>query len=307
MAKTTNPYKAFMPFRFEAPTGLIVETFPMSTDPSGGAWRSIGFIDCPFEGDSLAHDLDGAGTLFHIQFNERILPGKVRDEVLAKRVADIEQLDGRKINKKDYAQLREQVEFDLLPRAFIRRTVVPVMFVKATRQVLIFTSSAKRCDDVIGLLCGAIEGLKIISIDATPARLLDNLCLGNECYTDDQDKIEATDSGVFKGENKRTVRVKGREIDSPEVGEIIAAGYKASELGIAFTEHASTEPQSVATLNDQLVFKRVEHAGIAQAKGSELDEHAFAWMTLKAHSRLLGVVLELCANATEAGPDDDEL
>ena len=125
---TTNPYKNFIPYLVssDAKTDDLDLDLHRSKEPSGGQWRSIGLINA-LPGEGLLVDMDG-GKMMCVQFNERILPGKVRDEHLGKRVAKLEQMEGRKLSKKEYAQLREQVEFDLLPRAFVRRTNVPVIF-----------------------------------------------------------------------------------------------------------------------------------------------------------------------------------
>lgn len=312
MAKFTNPYKAFMPFTAAALPAdadeIAADPHNHSKDPSGGSWRTMGLIPS-FDG-SYWHALDGAGALLHVQFNERILPGKVRDEMLKKEVEKIERLNARKINKKDYAQLRDQVEFDLLPRAFIRRTVVPVFFVKQGSRLLICTSSAKRADDVIAFLRGTFgTDFKTSNIEFAriqPNQFLLNIAQDGPVYGHAGSTFTGGNSGVFKGDHKRTIRVKNRDMESPEVQEIIGNGYNPSELEISFEESEGVGENSVFTLSDAFTFKRVEHTGVTKATQSDADLHALAWAALKAHSLLLETI---AATLVERVPEteDDEL
>lgn len=96
-------------------------------DPGEHDWRSFGFVQPLSTDDGLL--VSPTSGIYHlaIQFNERILPAKVRDEHVAKRIAAIEERDGRKVHKKEYAQVRDEVQFELLPKAFIKRSMVHVL------------------------------------------------------------------------------------------------------------------------------------------------------------------------------------
>ena len=88
---------------------------PALTDPNGQTWSTVGLVPVTDEG-FIFHSLDGMGLLFCVQFNERILPAKVRDEHFRKTLDAIEQREGRKPTKKEYAELRDEAERDLLPQ-----------------------------------------------------------------------------------------------------------------------------------------------------------------------------------------------
>ncbi len=151
----TNPFKAFHAFQVsDVPTPDDSLFKFEEKDPSAGMWRTIGLIN-PTDDDSEYYEDIGNGIiLWAVRFNERILPGKVRDEHLAKAVVKLQAMTGTVVTKQEYAQLRDQVEFDLLPKAFIRRSTVYVAFYDRDDKtfMLVFTSSAKRSDDVVGLM-----------------------------------------------------------------------------------------------------------------------------------------------------------
>ena len=84
-----NPYKAFVPFLVTpCKPATAIEDYEV-TDPTAGDWRRVGLCE-PMKGEGFIVDLQGAGKLMAVQFNERILPGRVRDEQLAKEVVKVD-------------------------------------------------------------------------------------------------------------------------------------------------------------------------------------------------------------------------
>lgn len=236
-------------------------------DPGEHDWRSFGFVPPLSTDESLL--VSPTMGIYHlaIQFNERILPAKVRDEHVAKRIAAIEERDGRRIHKKEYAQVRDEVQFELLPKAFIKRPVVHVLFV--LQRIFIFTASAKICDDIFILLrdVGLTEGAFLIS-GSTVERvtgLLDSLA------TEAQERFEAAAEGTFKLE-KQTIKVKDRDIYGHEVQEIVQAGYTPKELRINMLNEDDDEALLTFTLNEKFVFKRVQISDVALESAFESQD-----------------------------------
>lgn len=308
----TNPFKAFVPFIIDADYDYIEDLSDLkATDPSGGQWRAIGFAE-PIKGEGYMVDLSGSGDLLAVQFNERILPGKVRDEALAKKVAHIEQQEGRKVSKKEYAQLRDQVEFDLLPKAFIRRTVVPVILSK--QYMLICTSSAKRVDDCIGVLAAAINSEldRAVQVKDDLKSQFRSLALGDWWGMNADGMVApfgATDNAVLKGENKKAIRIKDKPLEDGDVQDIIRlAEYDVCELGVAYGDKWDSEPEMTFTVNTSFVFKRIETVGI-KTSGKEYDLHAHAAFVALQYRKMLTDFIEANGGLVEsvADGDDEEL
>lgn len=288
---TTNPYKNFIPYLVssDAKTDDLDLDLHRSKEPSGGQWRSIGLINA-LPGEGLLVDMDG-GKMMCVQFNERILPGKVRDEHLGKRVAKLEQMEGRKLSKKEYAQLREQVEFDLLPRAFVRRTNVPVIFTEtnwsdSSLLMMICTASQKRADDVVALLTAVFgETLKPWKIEMgrpIPGSLTTLACDGflfNE-HTQEECSFYPTDAAVLKGSGKKTIRIKDKDIQEHDVQTLLKQSYAVTELALRYGEDEDS-PMLTFTVNDNFVFKRV---ALPDVQLTPLKEDAFGFALLCAQT-----------------------
>lgn len=318
----TNPFKSFIPYLVNTARSENLRDH-VATDPSGGDWRRLGLVPA-IKGEDLIIDLDGAGKVMAVQFNERILPGKVRDEKLQAEVARLEAREGRRVGKKEYAQLREQVEFDLLPKAFIRRTVVPVLFYKhalGTQIMLVCTSSQKRADDAVGVLRGVfgddlmpwkIETESSISGVLTTLASNGNADPDEECWL----HFSPLDSAVIKGDDKQTIRIKDKPVESQDVQDLLAGeGQVVHELALAWCEDnpGAEEPDLTFVATSNLAFKRAET--IVKATSATEDYYGFAVVCLRTYRDMLTHFFDLCGGIKERpasgestnGAEDDEL
>jgi len=81
---------------------------------------SRGFVS-PFGRDepALSHRL-GEHTWITLGREDRLLPGAVVNEALAKKLAEIEAKEGRKLGGKARKQLKDDLIHEMLPRAFVK-------------------------------------------------------------------------------------------------------------------------------------------------------------------------------------------
>lgn len=285
---TTNPFRSFIVYLVTMPVAApeIREGGPhWSVDPTAGQWRTVG-LHYVTTNETLV-DL-GTARVIAVRFNERILPGKVRDEYLLKAVKRLEQQTGQPASRKDYAQLRDQVEDSLLPKAFIRRTVIPVAFYTKDGKdyMLVFTSSQKRADDVCSLLRGAF-GDKFKPWQIQPQQnLIDRMtALATDGEWIGASNFQPADAAVLKGgeaDDKRTIRIKDKDLGDKDVQQSLSEGYKVHELRIDST--------ALFTLNHNMVFKAIELPGVNPVAG---DFAGFATIAIQTYKRLLAELLEL--------------
>lgn len=312
---SNNPFKAFIPYTIHpaictAPAlRLPNEMAPhLSVDPTGGSWRTVGLIK-PL-GEDIVHELDGGASLLTVQFNERMLPGKVRDEKLQIRKDKLEAQEGRKLTKKEYAELREEIEFDLLPKAFIRRVQVPVLFVHPNL-MFVCTSSQKRADDTVSVLCAVFDKLeprKIATVRPTGVMLT---TLASAEQETDNLHFGAANSAVLKGDDddkKKTIRIKDRDIYGHEVVALLETGdYDVTELAINVLQNSDDLMSMVMT--DSFIFKRCTLVGVESAKYKD-DLHAFAWLSATTYKQVLTEIVVLLGGLApikkEAKPADDD-
>lgn len=289
----------------------------VSHDPKGSVWGTYGLVHATTEGDYI-HDLDGTGVMLAVQFNERILPGKVRDEKVAAYVADIEDREGRKVGKKQYREIRDEVELELLPKAFIRRSLVYVV-VTNTDNLIIFSTSAKKQDDITKLLFDLFDyigmgpydkdtGMAVNTwsnpIDRSVSNILFNVL-----------KAEPGDLPFMPGEFAvldntapdltPVVRLKNVSLDTPEVNDFLVRGYRIKEMECAVLDEYRFK------LNDKWQFKgfAMDDGVLKQYEIKAKDTasfHGFAWLTATTIGLALKNVLK-CVEQSNSQNSEEEL
>lgn len=290
---STNPFKAFIPYVINAVNfERCVGDEHRVTEPTAGDWRRIGLAP-PMKGDHNLHvDLQNAGYIMAVQFNERILPSKVRDEELIKRVAKLQAQEGRKPSKKEYAELRQQTEFDLLPRAFIRRTAVHVLFYSTvySNHMLVCTSSQKKADDVVGVLFG------IFGADMRPQQMrmkpdingsFRTLATAPESFAPN-DTFAPDSFIVLKGKDKTTLRFKDKPIEDEDCMQcILMPEYTVTEIGVQWDESENKDNPSLSfVVTKNLTFKSIVAPGIKPSMSTD-DQYGFAVLCLQNYKAML--------------------
>lgn len=294
----------------EAFTDKVDTAYLSSRDPSGADWGTIGFA--PVAGsNSYVHDLDGAARLLCIQFNDRILPGTVILEKIIARAKEIEQRDGRKVSKKGYAEIREQIEEELLPTSHIRRTIVPVLVYKDL--MLIFTTSAKKLDDIHVKLFKLANLKATVKFSPEGVRynesinfILKQIAGNADVGSDENYSLEATNAAKLKGSDKRTITIKDREVWGDEVQKLLVGdNYSVSELRMHLVgnfEGADPENMLEFSFNENGHFKAVKMSDSSTAGLNKDDLHTSCWIIAKQCKTLVAVMTDALG-----GVDDGEL
>lgn len=283
--------------------------FFLSKDPASHAWGNLG-LSAPIDDGIFVHDLDGAAYLLTYCFNDRILPGAVRDEKLLARISAIAEKEGREVTKKEYAQTRDEVEAELLPIAFIRRAYVPVLVYP--ERILICTTSAKKCESIIANLQAIMTVRKIdceiwnIWTEDDIAATLKKAVLEGVIETENC-SLAASDSAVFKGADKRTLRVKDRDVSHTDIqNALIEGAYGVTELRFDWGDEHN-DGMAAFTLTDKLIIKGIKLAETVEMKSAE-DTHATMFICAKQFNRMMIDVIEALGGESDTPPDstDDE-
>jgi recombination associated protein RdgC len=307
-------FKAFTPFIATGSGGMSMSsdaTFEdldehEAQDPVGSQWRALGFIT--LDGESFAMDVQGAGTLVCVQVNERVLPGAVIREKVAARIRELEDAEGRRPGKKQIAEIKDDVVMALLPIAFIRRKLVPVLFTE--QYVLVFTSSAKLSDDVVSLLMRACPRLPDMRLSNLHAMVKNNIegalttlaregQSAEESVTDEAiDYFVIGNAAVLKGEGKKSIRVKDKSLEDSDMQALLKQDYSVQALRLDFIEAGSNDTSMTFTLNDHLVFSGIVLADVSTAteRGEEAKAALFmttAWMTSITVRRALAAITDV--------------
>lgn len=259
-----------------------------ATDPVGSQWRAQGFIRVAV-GDDFAIDIQGAGWMCCVQINERNLPGAVLREKMAEKMAKYKEETGRgKLSKKQIMEIKDDVVMELLPQAFIRRKLVPIMFLG--KYIVPFSTSAKVCDDVMALLMACAAGVDTVKpthlsnvIELNIPGVITTIakdgqsCMANEDL-DDIDYFNTTTVGTMRGPSKQTISVKDKDMSSHDVQELLKQDYTVVKLGLEHVHAGDIDPDAGFTLTDKLAFSQLKLVVAPSVRGTSGEDDADTFM-----------------------------
>lgn len=233
---------------------------------------TFGWIE-PFEQD-LIHEVAGC-IMICLGKEERILPRSVIQRHLNEKVKMLETERGFPVKRSERSQLAEDIEFDLLPKAFCLQKKLYAFFDTVEQRLIINTSSVTQAAQMLALLRKSVPDIQI-----EPLSSPDNLALRfndwiNEPNTLPANFTLASDCVLTSLDNeKKRFSCKGGEL--AEIQSLLSQGFSAIELSLIWDERLQF------TLTQTLNLKRIkcldylqdEIHQIADMDGEELQRDA---------------------------------
>ncbi|HET9485296.1 MAG TPA: recombination-associated protein RdgC [Xanthomonadales bacterium] len=229
----------------------------------------------------LSHQV-GHFLLLTLGLEDKILPPAVVNEVLAGKLEALAEERGKPVGGRERKRLKDEVLFDLMPRAFSRPGRLSGYFDLKRGWAVFDTSSAKAAEQFLTVLRESLGSFVAIPLDPeesprnlmtgwlTGAKLPEGFELGNECELKDP-----ADTGAV-------VRARKLDLDSPEIREHLKSGKQASMLGLVAEERSSF------VLGEDLTLRKLKFLDVVteelenterESPRAELDAR-FALMTL---------------------------
>ena len=203
-------------------------------DPGPLETEAWGWAPVLAETEARALQVEGRFVL-RLRRSERILPASVvRDEV-AKRVKALEAEQDREVYRKERTRIREEVQLELLPRAFVRSKDTLLLVAPKESWVFVDTPNRTVAEDVTKHLRDALGSLPLENVEcqesagAMMTRWLGAgaakgvFDLGEEC------ELRAATSGI--------VRVRDLDLASPEIRNHLRQGLHAHQLALVWPDH----------------------------------------------------------------------
>lgn len=228
---------------------------------------------------------------------KRLLPSSVINEYTKVRAAEIEEQQGFKVGRKQIKEIKEQVEHELLSRAFTTRGQTQI-WIDPKRGFLVVNGGDNALDEALQALhklfgTDALLAARVRTESAPSAAMTDWLSSGDSPsgFTVDQD-CELQNSG----EGKATVRYVHHDLGVDEIPKHIASGKKATKLAMTWDDKISF------VLTDTMNIKRIAFLGIAKESlaSSEDFESEFFIMTSEL-SELIKATLVALGGAVAEG------
>lgn len=218
--------------------------------------------------------------LIALGVEQKLLPATVIRQYTQARIADLEAKQGFKAGRAQARDLREQVTAELLPRAFVKRSLVYTWLDPINRWLVIDAASPAKAEEVLEHMKLTLDDLplKLLRTRTAPATAMTAWLANNDGpagFSIDRDcELRA------KGEEKAVVRYVRHALDGKEIAEHIAGGMTVTRLGITWRDRVSF------VLTEQLQVKRLAFLDVLKEEaekqtegGDDLFEANFALMS----------------------------
>lgn len=216
-------------------------------------------------GQSTVHTVNG-NHLLCARKEEKILPAPVIKDMLEEKVALLESEQSRSATKKEKEQFKEDIIFELLPRAFSRVTDTHGYINAEHNIIVINTSSRAKAEDFLALLRKVLGTLPVTSV--SPEKAPDELMTDWVTEKSIGDNFQLGTEAEFHalGDDGAIVRVKNQELDSDEIKAHLDADKFVVKLALEWDEALS------CILCDDLAIKRVKFFDVIHEQNEDIDK-----------------------------------
>lgn len=230
---------------------------------------------------------------------QKLLPVSVVRQYAQAKLIEIEAAQGYKPGRKQVREVTEQLEIELLPRAFVKRGLTYVWIDPVNRWLLVDASSSTRADEVMEHLKLSLGELPVtlVKTQMAPATAMTQWLAAGEApgsFTIDRDcELQAA------VEERPAVRYVRHNLDSEEVRSHIAGGKSATRLALTWNDKVSF------VLTEQLQIKRLAFLDVlkedAERQAENADDLFAANFTLMCGelAQLLGHLLDVLGGEGE--------
>lgn len=115
------------------------------------------------EASAYVHAANGC-LLVCAKRQEKVLPAAVVNEELEEQARAIEHAEGRPVGRKERRDLKDEVIFSLLPRAFAKSSLEYAYIVPRERLVVVDAASARRAEDLLSQLRESLGSLPAVPL-----------------------------------------------------------------------------------------------------------------------------------------------
>ena len=214
--------------------------------------NSRGFINPFGRSEEVAtHRADDA-IWVSVGGEDKLLPGAVVNDLLARKLDEIEAKEGRRPGGKTRKRLKDDLLHELLPRAFVKPSRTDALIDARSGFIAVDASSRKSAENVVSELRGVMGSFPAMPVNAeiAPRSILtgwiageplpEGLSLGEECEMKDP-----IDGGAV-------VKCQKQELRSEEVDKHLEAGKQVTKLALNLDDHVSF------VLGEDLIIRKLK-------------------------------------------------
>ena len=203
--------------------------------------------------------------LMQAQLQSRILPASVVRDSLNERVDDIEQKEDRKVSAREKKELREDIELELLPKAFLKNERILLWVDLDNGLVFVNTSSSAKSENIISLLRKSLG-----SFPGTPFEAKNITMMSNDAMYLPTKNFQYTDEIKLSNDKGEKANFQGVPIQSEDLESWRSGLFECKGLGLCWNDKISF------VINEKSEIKKIKFLDLIEEQMAEEDPETFA-------------------------------
>jgi len=214
--------------------------------------------------DQLIHQSNGFMMLCATK-EEKVLPSSVINEMVADKIAAKEDQEARKLSKKERTDIKDEIIFELLPRAFSFSKKTFAYIDPKGGWLIVDAASAKKAEDLISYLRKNLGSLPLVPVSTKekPVSTMTQWLLTNETPADVlvEDECELRSPEEAGG----IIRCKRQDLAAPEIKNHLDTGKQVIKLAVSWSDRLSF------IVDENLSIKRLKFLELIQDQVADTE------------------------------------
>ena len=215
--------------------------------------------------EQLIHASNGFMMLC-LKKEEKVIPAAVINEMLQEKVAEKEEQEARKLSKKERTTIKDELIFELLPRAFSFSKKTYAYIDPKGGWMVVDAASAKKAEDLLSHLRKCLGSLPVVPVNTVDKPtvimtqwLTDSNSIVKDLLVEDECELRSTeDEGSI-------IRCKRHNLALPEITNHLDNGKQVIKLALNWTDRLSF------ILDENLAIKRLKFLDLIQDQVSDAE------------------------------------
>jgi recombination associated protein RdgC len=198
---------------------------------------------------------------------EKVIPAAVVNEMVQQKILDAEDQQGRKLSKKERTAIKDELIFELLPRAFTYSNKTYAYIDPKGGWLIVDAASSKKAEDLLSLLrkcLGSLPAVPLNTIEkpiATMTAWLTNNTAPADITIEDECELRAPE------EEGGIIRCKRHDLSLPEIKNHLDTGKEVIKLAVSWADRLSF------IIDENLAVKRLKFLDLIQDQVADIETY----------------------------------
>ncbi len=215
--------------------------------------------------EQLIHASNGFMMLC-LKKEEKVIPVAVINEMLQEKVSEKEDQEARKLSKKERSTIKDELIFELLPRAFSFSKKTYAYIDPKGGWMVVDAASAKKAEDLLSQLRKCLGSLPVVPVNTVDKPtvimtqwLADKNSIVKDLLVEDECELRSTeDEGSI-------IRCKRHDLALPEITNHLDNGKQVIKLALNWTDRLSF------IIDENLAIKRLKFLDLIQDQVADIE------------------------------------